>query len=284
MTEVPSSPHVPYEPPSPTRPWQLIDVLWQPLPPPSHSRYPTSPVSPNKRRAADPGEPRIVANGHGHRRASSSMSSSYVYTDPYPSSPVRELREGEKKRRSQSHSHHPSRTTTQDVDAAKALTSMLGSTSRRSSTQAPLLPPVATTSLPLPTSPHHPPRPRAYSVTASPDFPSPRPSSSRPSDLRTPSSHTRNRISSDLSEDAERGEDDKTAAELMMFLAHSPSPMKRFALSAARTSGTARVLFADGDEAAGGKVAQHSKLAAPPISAGLEDRKKEGIFSVNGPR
>jgi len=44
-----------------------------------------------------------------------------------------------------------------------------------------------------------------------------------------------------------RGEDDKAAAELMMFLAHSPSPIrpKRNSADAPSLSGTARVLFSD---------------------------------------
>lgn len=293
----PSSPKIPYEPPSPSRPWQLIDVLWQPLPPPSNgnARYPTSPVSPNKRSRDDgrfedhPSWP----SPNGHRRASSSVTNpSYVYTDPYPSSPLRELREGEKKRRSYSHSHHPrqrSETTVQDVDAAKALTSMLGSGSssqgsdssgRRTFMQAPLLPATSSTSLPIPTSPQYfPARPRATSVTLTPETTSPRPPSSRPSNLRTPSSHTRSRMFADTSDETDRGEEDNSAAELMMYLAHSPSPMKRSNPSAfpvRTTGGAARVLFADAGEAAGGvTVTQHSNLAsAPPITAATNEEKK----------
>ena len=76
-----------------------------------------------------------------------------------------------------------------------------------------------------------------------------------------------------------RGEEDKNAAELMMFLAHSPSPMKtpaRNAVSPSRAAGgVARVLFADREE---GKVKEHSNLGlAPPItSESLEVERAAG--------
>ena len=79
---------------------------------------------------------------------------------------------------------------------------------------------------------------------------------------------------------AEQGEDDKTAAELMMFLAHSPSPIKRFESSpvARSTGGTARVLFAEPIELGNpAKVTQHSNLAlARPITAGDRSTDMQG--------
>jgi hypothetical protein len=128
------SAHGGYEPPSPSRPWQLIDVLWQPLPPPSGGKYPNSPLSPSspRKRSRDQleqlpqrsifqqqqGMPRSAYPPMaGHRRSSSTVLQ--------PASPLRPFKQGEKKRRSYSHSTQS--TTRQDVDAAKALTSMLGS-------------------------------------------------------------------------------------------------------------------------------------------------------------
>jgi hypothetical protein len=63
----------------------------------------------------------------------------------------------------------------------------------------------------------------------------------------------------------ERGEEYKNAAELMMFLAHSPSPMKRFnpGARAPASPTTARVLFADGEA----KVGKSNLAMAPPITA-----------------
>ena len=175
-------------------------------------------------------------------------------------------------------------TTTQDVDAAKALTSMHGSrgsfsSERGAQMRASLLPPIATNSLLR--SPDIPP-PRASSATSSPDrslaYVQP---ASRPADLCTPSSHARSQVASNSSTPTheagpleDRKEEDNTAAELMMFLAHSPSPLKRPNPSTpARTMGdAARVLFAEPLEVgSGAKVAQHSNLVmATPITAGAE--------------
>lgn len=157
-----------YEPPSPSRPWQLMDVLWQPLPPPS---------SPRKRSREE------HQHHKGHRRASSGTLVNKVRT----------------KDRSYSHS------TTADVNAAKALAFMH-----------------AERPLPLPhrsssTGPH-------------------------PSRAKTPD---------------RTQEDDANAAELMMFLAHSPSPLRPTSNAPRPSPSTGRVLF---DE-------RKSKLAAPPITA-----------------
>ena len=240
---------VSYEPPSPSRPWQLIDVLWQPLPPPS--RGPASPGSPLKRARADEDERPLRQFNSGlyaSRRASGSFH--------HPRSPAEQVLRREKKR-SQSHSTH----SRQDVNAAKALTEMFGSGSssagRRSSFQAPAL--SSHSSLPLPPAFEHRPLRRASSVTPVPD--------------RLPD------------------EEDKDAAELMMFLAHSPSASSqpKRAQSPARSVGrAARVLFADDeDDGKGvvglgvngplgntGKVERHSNLVlAPPILAeSLESR------------
>ena len=143
------------------------------------------------------------------------------------------------KRRAQSHSHHRD-TTPQDVDAAKALTSMLSS-------------PVST---------------RRNTMTSAPVVPE---------------------------ADGEALEADEDAAELMMFLAHSPSPAKpgrRPPDSPSRLAAAARVLFADtpvnGDGSAVGKeehgrVTRHSNLVlAEPITAGLGD--KEGFGELLGVR
>ncbi|WVQ73807.1 hypothetical protein IAR50_003388 [Cryptococcus sp. DSM 104548] len=291
-----SSPSIPYEPPSPSRPWQLIDVLWQPLPPPSHGNYPPSPSSPMKRSREDdhPEAPRPSGHGfsypmalaspgarrvNGHRRASSSLSGQTLDKRMLagPSSPLRTRFEGpDKKKRSHSHStHHRSRrdeTTSQDVDAAKALTFMLssgssddggGSMSRQSSSEA-ILPVPDSFASPIPTSPTA--RPRRLSTTSNQTTP-------RAADLRTPNSHARSRLQpgSGSSAERDRPEEDKTAAELMMFLAHSPSPMKSAKRGAAPGGGApdspsrpslgaaARVLFADEDRS---KQAASSSVAS----------------------
>ncbi|KAL1410252.1 hypothetical protein Q8F55_004258 [Vanrija albida] len=408
-----------YEPPSPSRPWQLADVLWQSLPqpggnhmsPPQRDRFthhgptqslpgglpslasitgiaPRGPQHPNPRRhrmddylsgptlspmrgpMGNGGPPRAGgSHGHqgGHRRASSSVSSlQFLAKDPYPASPLRP-KKGTKKR-SQSHSNLRERPSTQDVDAAKALTFMLGSgRSPVASTDrplprgdGPLLPPIqSAASLPPPFSPDMPPpRPRAQSF-AVPEFPRdarggdgrdyrdqrdsrplgpPPPSLPPPAGLRTPSSHTRNRGASmdssaafrgggggwwearqpeadsrsnrpvdrerDLSfhahsrtpsgaqsrghsrnnsrdieritepeEMAGRGEEDKNAVELMMFLAHSPSPARKRQASDGQLSfgGTARVLFSESEGGGGSNGASRGPppngLPPPPLSA-----------------
>ncbi|WWC60137.1 uncharacterized protein I303_102701 [Kwoniella dejecticola CBS 10117] len=350
---------LPYEPPSPSRPWQLIDVLWQPLPPPSHGRYPPSPSSPKKRSRTDDHDlhSRLSVNGAGyplsphrhgqiqkrtpatvagssgiHRRASSSISTNLERainmhgnnsSRAGPSSPLRYGFEDRdivpKKKRSQSHSHahHSYRrqtpTTSQDVDAAKALTHMLssgglsdddvhlsGSSRRQSGLSAPLLPAMGSQSLPIP---------EAFQRNGS-TSPSLLPLKLQPAsagtprlggvseDLRTPSSHTRHQIpdsgsSTTTLEQRDRGEEDKNAAELMMFLAHSPSPMKRVNTdersdtklnSETNTNAkpsfgmAARVLFADSDtppsmeqvapvQRKEGSGFAHSNLVlAPPIT------------------
>lgn len=221
-----------YDPPSPSRPWQLADVLWQPLPQPgrsvpskvsrppgqpfhapSHSLPGHLPSANGTQRQHPPNSPRrhrmdeylnnrpqasplrhSSKNGSGHRRASSSISSlQFLQNDPYRGgSPLRPKQKGTGKKRSQSHSnlreanqqasvaaqpqHRP---TTQDVDAARALTSMLGSVRSPTEGQFPpqaergihpramQLPPLHTSSLPGPFAPDMPPpRPRAQSFAA----------------------------------------------------------------------------------------------------------------------
>lgn len=279
----PTASRLPYEPPSPSRPWQLIDVLWQPLPPPSagsngNGRYPmspTSPSSPRKRSREDGGSahfnpaqqrigvlqhqqqsPRQGMNGQ-HRRSSST-----AFHPSTTASPLRQFKEGEKKKRSHSHSIHATR---QDVDAAKALTFMLGSSGGEHENQfGPPLNAAASSSLPIP-----------------------------PTGSGKAQSTFRARAQSEINISPRKkagtppaggaGEtDDKTAADLMLFLAHSPSPVTRVAPSPARLNevkGAARVLFADsGDNR---EVKQepriHSNLAmAPPITnetgPGIEER------------
>lgn len=220
---------VPYEPPSPSRPWQLIDVLWQPLPPPSKG-YPASPSSPLKRSRNDDDEPR---NPHGLGTTSRRASASF-----HSQSPIDQVLRREKKR-SQSHSQYSH--SRQDVNAAQALTEMLGSASpgRRSHQPSNL---ADHASLPLPPAFSNKPARRALSATPGPGR-APR-TSSQPD------------------------EEDKDAAELMMFLAHSPSASRKKpdAESSRNLGGAARVLFAD--DTAAVKVERHSNLAlAPPITA-----------------
>jgi len=200
------SAHGGYEPPSPSRPWQLIDVLWQPLPPPSGGKYPNSPLSPSspRKRSRDQleqlpqrsifqqqqGMPRSAYPPMaGHRRSSSTVLQ--------PASPLRTFKQGEKKRRSYSHSTQT--TTRQDVDAAKALTSMLGSGS-----------------------------PTQASFRGRPDSPfvADAESSTRAraqSEMHLPP----RRVRSNTPPKSNEGKDteDKDAADLMLFLAHSPSPI-----------------------------------------------------------
>lgn len=233
-----------YDPPSPSRPWQLADVLWQPLPQPGRSvptrvsrppgqpfHAPSHSLPGHLPSAANGSTPRVhppnsprrhrmdeylnrpqasplrhsSKNGSGHRRASSSISSlQFLNNDPYRGgSPLRPKAKGSAKKRSQSHSnlreaHAASaagagpapapqhRPTTQDVDAARALTSMLGSVRSPTDGQFPQhqgqppppggagahpramqLPPLHTSSLPGPFAPDMPPpRPRAQSFAA----------------------------------------------------------------------------------------------------------------------
>ncbi|WRT65543.1 uncharacterized protein IL334_002488 [Kwoniella shivajii] len=352
-----SSP-LPYEPPSPSRPWQLIDVLWQPLPPPTHGRYPTSPSSPKKRSRTDdtdlslsrtsltglglPLSPnrqrKSPMSNHIHRRASSSITAQERDringnlnlgngSGAGPSSPLRYGLENavnnsnsssSKKKRSQSHSTHminrrkdnsSSLTTSQDVDAAKALTYMLQSSSSSGISDDDLPLPLQsnsrrnsnvimnglsapamtkndrlTNSLPIPEA-------FARNGSTSPSL--------RPGALQLPlsinttprskDSNTRNRLpdsgSTTTSVD-QRGEEDKNAAELMMFLAHSPSPMKRFSGQNApepesptnfrpSLGAAARVLFADDDSRPAAStsrfpsqpdIGQSNLALAPPIT------------------
>ncbi|WVO18042.1 hypothetical protein L204_105740 [Cryptococcus depauperatus] len=278
--QAPLPPSIPYEPPSPSRPWQLTDVLWQPLPPPSRGNYSISPSSPLKRARTDehsrPLEsgrsyPLILASpndratsGRSHRRASTSISGQTLDRRILsgPSSPLQpRFENGRGKKRSHSHSVHYrmpyQETTSQDMDAAKALTFMLGggsedggSMSRHHSPS--LLPSVETEMLPVPDA-----------FTSAPMSPSqsarqPGQHHSLPrSNLRAQSSHARSRFPSNSERPTkdERPEEDNTAAELMMFLAHSPSPLKSDVKSATeetaqsptrQTFGVAsRVLFTD---------------------------------------
>lgn len=258
-----------YEPPSPSRPWQLVDVLWQPLPPPSRG-YPASPGSPLKRSRQDddfkpPSRPMDRVNGHA-RRASGSN---------HPISPIEQVKRREKKR-SQSHSHARLPPTTQDFNAARALTEMLGSGSpsavspssfRRSSVAGNTSAPSTTShrsqihahsSLPLPPAFDTEPPRRASSVTSGrsshpPPPPPPRSPRSQPDD------------------------EDTNAAELMMFLAHSPSPATQPHDPPMRSvGGAARVLFAEDGP---GRVEKHSNLAlAPPITANGDDKRFGGLL------
>lgn len=188
-----------YEPPSPSRPWQLMDVLWQPLPPPSTA--PTAAqaqlLSPRKRTRDD-------MHIKGHRRASSGNGMAMMQT------------KARLKDRSYSHS------TTADVDAAKALAFM----HRPSSS-----------SLTVPTSPRN-------RRATTPDRRAPRSHSAKPRRLSKP----------------QQEEEDRSAAELMMFLAHSPSPLHQPSDSPRASPSTARVLFTGGEERS------RSNLAAPPIT------------------
>ena len=222
-----------YEPPSPSRPWQLIDVLWQPLPPPSKG-YPASPSSPLKRSRTDDEDHSRHPNGLSAtaRRASASFHSQY---------PIDQVLRREKKR-SQSHSQYTH--SRQDVSAAQALTQMLGSASPGHQThQSSNL--ASHASLPLPPAFDKKPARRALSAAPGPG--------------RVP----RERVETD--------EEDKDAAELMMFLAHSPSATRRKpdGDSPRNVGATARVLFADDPVSAStSKVERHSNLAmAPPITA-----------------
>lgn len=271
-------------------------------------------------------------SGQGHRRASSSISGMpFLSNDPYPASP---LRPKKAKKRSQSHSNLRERPTTQDVDAARALTFMLESARSPNTSsnerlpsmsmdgppmshQGPRLPPLqSNASFPPPFSGGGemlPPRPRAQSFAAEPREPREHartlPPPMGPPGLRTASSHTRNRGTSmdssasfrggfwqansngkpgaappgrdrhrDLEREREqrerdrqrererdrndrmmderfeeaiatRPEDDQTAAELMMFLAHSPSPVRKRASDVPTTTfgATARVLFSENE-------------------------------------
>lgn len=317
--QVSASPAIPYEPPSPSRPWQLIDVLWQPLPPPSHGMYPTSPTSPMKRARTDdhPEAPRPNGGSHaypvalsspggsrtaglGHRRASSSLSGQTLDKRMMAAGPSSPLRYGfehkERKKRSQSQSTHyrdrvpTEQTTSQDVDAAKALTFMLGggsedggSMSRRSSSS--LLPAAETSSLPLPDS-------FANSAPLSPTMSSRRLSQQttpRPTVARTPNSHARSNLlrNSGVSNDDKRPEEDQDAAELMMFLAHSPSPLKSARKSVPAESAdlpdkpsfgaAARVLFAEEDKV---KPPLHSILGSSlPSSSHGKSHSRTSSYS-----
>ncbi|BEJ13653.1 hypothetical protein CspHIS471_0308270 [Cutaneotrichosporon sp. HIS471] len=395
---IPGGRGIAYEPPSPLRPWQLADSLWQnlpkpgqqngapPLPPfpnhpgygrrpphamhaPSHSlpgglpsmaslQMPIAPprgpppASPRRHGRMEehlsrPTAPAMRPPGYGHgrtqshssknvghnngshRRSTSSISGMpFLGNDPYPA--VARQKKSSKKR-SQSHSNLRENPTTQDVDAARALTSMLEasrSPNMPSHERLPSLgdiippppdhhghrlPPLQTAASFPPAFPGemHGQRQRAQSFAAGPgDMRAPPrtlPPPMGPPDLRAASSHTRNRGTSMDSSAAFRGgfwqahngkpslgrprdfererearerdrqrererdrserernsdrmmderleeamanrpEDDQTAAELMMYLAQSPSPVRKRAQSDAQSSfsGTARVLFSE---------------------------------------
>ena len=256
-----------------------MDVLWQPLPPPSNGRYPMSPVSPSspRKRSRDEygGEPStrsifqqqqqqrpvVPLNGsaHAHRRSSSTAFMASA-------SPLRQFKEGEKKKRSHSHSTH---TTRQDVDAAKALTFMLGSghegsgsgsgSGSQSPNRAMFGPPLDTataTAKSLPkrensgSSGEGEVRGRAQSEII---IPPRRQGKTPPRNAET---------------------DDKAAADLMLFLAHSPSPVTRVKPSPNRMNevkGAARVLFQDPEPKDIKEPRLHSNLAsAPPITNEIE--------------
>lgn len=216
-----------YEPPSPSRPWQLVDVLWQPLPPPS--RGPLSPSSPLKRTRDDPSSPSTRPIGAGHSRRASGSS--------HPLSPIDQMKRREKKR-SQSHSITRLRPTTQDFNAAQALTEMLSGSGSPSS---------------VPSS----------SFSSSRDVLPLPPAFQHGSGRRSSSAAPINRKKVD--------EEDKNAAELMMFLAQSP-PAKTRSGSMSGFGGTARVLFADEKEGPGRRIEERSNLGlAPPITAGDEN-------------
>jgi hypothetical protein len=160
----------------------------------------------------------------------------------HPASPLRHFRDGEKKRRSYSHSVQPN--TLQDVDAAKALTFMLGS---GSPTQHTFGPPLSAPSLaPINESKH---------VRAQSD-----------------ATHAPRRVKSNTPPKSGAKTDDTDAADLMLFLAHSPSPVTRVKPSRVneiRGTGAARVLFQD-DGPKEPRV--HSNLAsAPPITNNLDE-------------
>lgn len=251
------SAHGGYEPPSPSRPWQLIDVLWQPLPPPSGAKYPLSPLSPSspRKRSRDQLEqlpqrsifqqqqamPRSAYPPmNSHRRSSSTVLQ--------PASPLRPFKQGEKKRRSYSHSTQS--TTRQDVDAAKALTSMLGSGS-----------------------------PTQASFRGRPDSPFAADGGSSRARAQSEFNISPRRVKSNTppksSGAGPKETEDKDAADLMLFLAHSPSPITRVKPSPSRLNevrGTARVLFQDQDSDRTHEVRPQSNLAsAPPITNTLEE-------------
>lgn len=275
LEAVASSSRIPYEPPSPARPWQLMDVLWQPLPPPSRGPMsPGSPVSPSvQRRRSKRDEIRFeegagalsngaLPGGHHlpvHRRASSAAMMAYLSHDPYPVQSGGRIR---KEKRSQSHSH----TTTQDVDAAKALTAMLGGGGSANGTNG------------TPFMPGTPPRHRSSSAQRrAPSTAPPRPSRRSGSTTREYDPADRLRVDASA---ANRHEDEDTdAAELMMFLAHSPSAAgtRRYSplsdsASSSSMGGAARVLFADGPHDPPKQqqppVGSSNLALAPPITAG----------------
>lgn len=246
------SAHGGYEPPSPSRPWQLIDVLWQPLPPPSGGKFPNSPLSPSspRKRSRDQLEqlpqrsifqqqqsmPRSAyPSMNGHRRSSSTVLQ--------PASPLRPFKQGEKKRRSYSHSIQSA--SRQDVDAAKALTSMLGSGS-----------------------------PTQASFRGRPDSPLRDGETSRArAQSEVNISPRRVKSNTPPGSVAQKDTADSDAADLMLFLAHSPSPITRVKPSPSRLNevrGTARVLFQDMESDKPDRPL--SNLAsAPPITNTLED-------------
>ncbi|KLT45975.1 hypothetical protein CC85DRAFT_299150 [Cutaneotrichosporon oleaginosum] len=301
---IPGGRGIAYEPPSPQRPWQLADSLWQNLPKPGQNGAPPPlyPVTPGygrrpphamhapshslpgglpslaslqmpgapPPRGPPPASPRRhgrmeehlsrptappmrppgyghgrtqshhsgkyppgFSNGHngssaGHRRSNSSISSMpFLGNDPYP---VASRQKKVSKKRSQSHSNLRENPTTQDVDAARALTSMLEA-GRSPNTpsherlpslgeffppphdhqRGPRLPPLQSTAS-FPPAFHgdmHPPRQRAQSFAADPRDPRgpgrTLPPPMGPPELRAPSSHTRNRGTSMDSSAAFRG-------------------------------------------------------------------------------
>lgn len=189
---------------------------------------------------------------NGHRRSSSTA---YIAS----ASPLRLFKEGEKKKRSHSHSTHAN-TTRQDVDAAKALTFMLesgnGKDGSQSPTQSMFGPPLdtASSSLPISLQSHNGKGQSTFRARAQSEVNiSPRKKGKTPP--RTKGT----------------GEtDDKAAADLMLFLAHSPSPVTRVKPAPNRLNevkGAARVLFQDPEPKDTNEPRTHSNLAsAPPIT------------------
>ncbi|KAL7419626.1 hypothetical protein Q5752_005539 [Cryptotrichosporon argae] len=198
--------------------------------------------------------PHSHAHGHGHTHAHA-----------HAGSPLSPLRKEAKKQRSQSHSYR-ARPTTQDVDAARALTAMLGAHREPASPRADA---AAHAHLARPP----PQQPRLARPVPHLQAPPLRASASLDSGTRASATLARP-APPEASMDG-RGDDDKAAVELMMFLAQSPGASPRAARDDDRASravgiGTAaRVLFADADEESerDREAVPGSKLARPPVMA-----------------
>ncbi len=235
--------------------------------------------------------------GAASARQYSSMNAPPSLTSPPPPPPPPRqtgLMEQRKKQRSQSHSGFhlereglPLSTDEMDLDAATALTSMLGSGSGRGASPSPVRPtfgdrfggevdgdhhgrnPLSNLALRNSAAVNSHLKPRSQSFAAvSPSFPSSKLSPSISHGIpqpyspisQTPSSHARggssithgNRRASTSSNafDDESEDEDKKAAELMIFLAHSPSPMRNakkrtVTMGNGTPGGIGRILFED---------------------------------------